>query len=108
MVRNAVAGCVKFANSFYSQRRRDPCTVHLGASLTGIQQKFFGQLPAGEVHSFSMPDHRLDDPLHVPAAPLALTTDRRRAADVVAKMVTDHFARRFRVENAYYPEAQGR
>lgn len=108
MVRNAVAGCVKFANNFYNQRRRDPGTVHLGASLTGIQHKFFGQFPAGEVHSFRVPDHRLDDPLHVPAAPLALTTDRRRAADAVAKTVMDHFARRFRVENAYYPEAQGR
>lgn len=108
MVRNASVGCVRFANSFYSQRRRDPGTVYLGASLTGIQHKFFGQLPAVEVNSFRMPDHRLDDPLHVPAAPLALTTDRRRAADAVAKTVMDHFARRFRLENAYYPEAQGR
>lgn len=108
MVRNAIAGCVRFANSFYSQRRRDPGTVYLGASLTGIQHKFFGRLPAGEVNSFRVPDHRLDDPLHVPAAPLALTTDRRRAADAVARTMMDHFARRFRVANAYYPEAPGR
>jgi hypothetical protein len=102
-VRSAIGAFVRFGNAFYRQRRRDPGTVYLGASLSGIQHQYFGQPPAGEVGSFLMANHNLEDPLHVPTNPLTLTAEERRAADAVAKKIVDHFMRRFRLAKADYP-----
>lgn len=101
-VHTVLTSFLRFANSFYSQRRRDPGKVYVGASLAGIQTKFFGRMPTTRLSSFSIPDHRLEDPLHVPTAPLALSADERRAPDAVAKKLVDHFGRRFRIQGAYY------
>lgn len=104
LVHSAISACLDFADGFYGLLRRDPGTTYLGASLTGIQQKLFGQLPSGEVNSFRMPDHRLDEPLSVPDRPLSLTTEQLRSTNDIASIVVDHFARRFRLENVYYPQ----
>lgn len=108
VVRGSIAAFIRFGNGFYRQRRRDPGTVYLGASLSGIQHRFFGQPPPGNPTSFVLASHRLEEPLRVPPAPLALTEATRRTPDAAAKTVVDHFARLFRVAGADYPQAGGR
>jgi hypothetical protein len=102
-VQEAISSFVCFADSFYSLRQIDPGTVYLGASLSHIANKYFGQPPSIPLSTFTFPSQQLEDPLHVPDAPLALTIEQRRSTSAPAKTITAHFARRFRLERSYYP-----
>jgi len=101
-VRGAIASFVAFASRFYKQRRRATGNFYLGLSLSDIAHKHFGQLPNYEIHSFTMGDPRINDPLRVPSAPLKITSAQLAKPDIVAKTAVEHIARVFRLAGAYY------
>ena len=101
-IRRAVAAFVVFAVGFYELRRRDPGTVHLGLSLSGVAHKHFGRLPSHPTNSFTIGHPRIDDPLQVPVAPLKITKAQLAKPDAVASTMVEHIARVFRLQDAYY------
>lgn len=83
-------------------------SLYLGASLTGIQNKTFGKLPAQSLSGFSIPTSGLPDPLKVPSAPLQISRADLADPSAIARKVKEHFARQFRNANAYYTPGTAR
>lgn len=97
-----------YARCFYEQLERSAAiqSLYCGLSLTGLSQKMFGRLPKPEPHSFTMPAHRLADPLCVPNSPYKLARSDLAKALEVATNVTELCARMFRAENAYFQDPE--
>jgi hypothetical protein len=101
-VQRAIAAFVAFAAGFYKQRRRDSGELYLGVSLSDIAHKHFGRLPSYPMHSLTVGDPRVNDPLRVPDSPLKFTSAQLAKPDAVAKSAVDYIARAFRLEKAYF------
>lgn len=101
-VERQIAAFCHYANQFYLNiKHGDVITsLYMGASMTNIQMKSFGQLP-GVAQSVSVPMHGLPDPLKVPSAPLRISRADLANPSELSKKLTGHIARAFRNANAY-------
>jgi len=93
-----------YANAFFGGLEQSPliANVFFGVSLSDIENKAFGRYPGVEPTQMTIPEHRLEDPLRIPQPPLRVA--RAALADPLslARRVTDHIARDFRLAGAYY------
>jgi hypothetical protein len=103
-VERLVAAFCYYADLFY--RGVNQATViaslYVGVTLTGLQYKSFGRLPAVEPHQITMPISNLPDPVRVPQQPLKVARAELAAAPQLAHKLTELAARTFRAAGAYY------
>jgi Domain of unknown function (DUF4062) len=103
-VERVLGAFVAFANDFYGRIEQSPliANVFLGTSLSGIEGKAFGRYPSVDPSQMTLPDHRLEDPLRVPRPPLRVARAALADPSGLARRVTDHITREFRLAGAYY------
>ena len=103
-VETRLTSFLAYANGHFKSLHRGDIVsaLYLGVSLTGIQNKTFGKLPAQSLSGISFPSNGPPDPLKVPAAPLQVSRADLADPSGVARKVKEHFARQFRNANAYY------
>jgi hypothetical protein len=97
-----------YAGQFYQSLERGDLITSLffGTSLTGIDNKSFGKLPAATQTGFTIPSHGLRNPLNVPDSPLRVSRAELADPAALARKMTEHIARVFRNANAYYSPGQ--
>ena len=93
-----------YANGFYGGLEEGSLltSFFFGGSLSGLEHKSFGRIPAVEPSGMGMPMHNFCDPLHLPAQPRKIS--RAKLADAVAEAgeITHLVGRMFRSAGAYY------
>ena len=74
-VEHRLTSFATYAGQFYQGLSRGEliASLYFGASLTGTENKSFGKLPTFPLSSFSVPMHRLPNPLKVPEPPLQIS-----------------------------------
>jgi hypothetical protein len=102
-VRDQLTRSIAFASAAYAQFDEPVQGVYVAACLFNTESRHFGQLPKHELTSMTIADHRLPDPLIVPARdPLIIgridSVDAAHVADVLVR----HIVRAFRVAGYYY------
>lgn len=103
-VETTLANFFKFAAAFYASldESRMLTSFFFGGSLSGIEHKSFGHVPAVAPNGMSMASHGFSDPLSIPREPHILSrpdlVDGKRAATEITELV----ARMFRAAKAYY------
>lgn len=107
-VERELRGFVAYANAFFGGLEQSPqvAKVFLGASLSGIENKAFGRYPEVAPTHMQIPEHRLEDPLHIPHPPQRVARAALTDPPHLARRVTDHIAREFRLAGAVYPPPQ--
>jgi hypothetical protein len=103
-VERVLGGFVAFANAFVGGLEQSPliANVFLGVSFFGIENKAFGHYPGVDPTQMTIPEHRLEDPLHIPRSPLRVARATLADPPSLARRVADHIAREFRLASAYY------
>lgn len=103
-VERVLRGFVAFANAFFGGLEQSPliANVFLGMSVSEIESKAFGRYPGADPTQMTIPEHRLEDPLRIPQPPLRVARAALADPSSLARRVTDHIAREFRLAGAYY------
>jgi hypothetical protein len=103
-VERVLRAFVAFANDFYGRLEQSPliANVFLGTSLSSIEGRVFGHYPSVDPSTMTVPDHRLEDPLHVPRPPLRVARAALADPASLARRVNEHIAREFHLAGAYY------
>jgi hypothetical protein len=109
-VRSSLAAFFRFSNAFYSllDDARMLTGFFFGGSLSGIQQKSFGRIPAVAPNGMSMVSHNFPDPLPIPREPYSLSRAALVDGEKAAGEITDLVARMFRSARAYFSAEEGR
>ena len=110
VVEERLIAFIGYADKHYKSLGRGQliASIYFGGSLTGLEHKTFGKLPAYPLNSFSVPMHRMADPLRIPPTPLQIARAELAASPSLAHKITEHAARLFRHANAYYTPDGGR
>lgn len=102
-VRRALAAFFALARGLYTQLGHETGGFWVGASLTGVANKYFGRLPGHELSGITIASHQLEDPLRIPPrGPLSVESEQLADAESLASLVVDHIMRVFRVAKSYY------
>jgi hypothetical protein len=103
-VRQALTTFASYAAQFYGLLTQGSVitSLYAGCSLTGLQSKSFGRIPANEPTSMSIAMKNIDDPLLVPREPLRVSRADLTDAAVIGQRWTDLFSRAFRTKGLYY------
>lgn len=108
--KSSLTNFFRFANEVYGllEDNRMLTAFYFGGSLSGIEHKMFGRIPAVAPNGMSMGMHSFPDPLPLPREPHALSRPNLVDGERAATEITELVARMFRASRAYYTPDEAR
>jgi len=102
--KSTIGAFLRYANVFYGSWPDNGTltSFYVGGSLTGLNQKSFGRIPAQEPSSIGISMSTLPDPLYLPKEPQKIARADLVDPESVSAEITELVARTFRAGRAYY------